>query len=944
MSQPENYDSLDLSDLESFFENASGQSDASAKETPAEEAAPPAEPPNVPDSVVTTPEDVDLDFENLTGMAAPSDLKAEGLIKPWMRFHKFTLIQSADALDQLVDQAIAHGSCALDLETEGLDNRIDYDAAGRPRTKHQIVGACIAIKGDGYYIPVRHKFESVYGQADPNLSESRFEAALKKLCQAAQPEIEPEAYQEDPLGSKSIKTPPKVVIKFWNAKFDQEFLYPVTGIDFWHPESFEDGQLARYSCYTDDWSFKLKDKSAEFLEVKDPKTGAIYPYEMIKFPDLFSKEVPKHARKIAELYPEPDSPVVKYGCSDAICTDLLTDKFLVDVAELNVGGVYRLEKQAVQVVRLMERNRTRIDAATVEEILVEARKELEKLEKQIVDLAKSKGFQDFNPASPKQLSEFLFDPKGLDISPKPKETDSGQFKTDSDTLESLIEMMHDPPQVLQWVIFYRQIQRVIGTYLERFLNDCDEHQQLRFNFNQIGAATGRFTAPAGNPDEGFFGGPIQGIPARNDPKKHPLAHSLRKVFIAHEGYSLVKADYAGQELRIVANISGEPLWVNEFLNGTGDLHTLTAKAFFNKDVVTKDERNQGKTANFALIYGGGIQAIQRATGVDKTEAARKKQAFDKSVPTFAKWLKKQHAQVKKELGVWTGFRRWIAIPDANVKPGETLKSSRTGKGAVVDVALSKKVRASCERKSVNFPIQGSGADIMKISLVRLAKEFYKRGWHRDGGDDSVRMLMSIHDEIVFEIKHHRLEEAVPLLCKTMEEPSSLVRWRIPLVVEPLVGKAWDAKYDWVKIKEGKEPVPDWLQGHVTPGAAPEQAPVPEVLQPKAPSQSLAQDTPSNGTPPRSKVKSHDEVAVFSVSSGHLSEMHFRIVGAACMLAWDEDGKLLQLTDDAGTILIAPTLGIRVNPAVFGQEIRTRNLGHGRFEVVPYVETGSNGLH
>ena len=908
----------------------------------------------VQEAAVTVPsppiEEVFFDGEGIdpvTGLAVPQEAVEDDreITYPWMRFHEFILVRSSQELEEIVDKAIAHGSCALDLETEGFDNRINYDAEGKPHTVHQIVGVCLAVKGTGYYIPVRHAFNPTYEEPDPNVAPHLVEKALARLCQAAQPVLTPEGLAEDPLGSTKIAQKGKVVVKFWNAKFDQEFLYPITGVDYWHPSSFEDGLLVRYCIYTDD-TLKLKDQAKRNLKIKDPKTGEEYPYEMIRFQDLFKKEVKKANRKIQNLHPLLDKNVTRYGCSDAICTELLVDQSLPEIPKLKVDFTYLVEKHTVQVVRQMERTRTKIDRGAVAIVLEEAEKELILLDTQIKELAASKGMTDFNPASPAQLSDFLFSSRGLDIQPKPPKTGDGtgdQYKTDADTLEAMLEENPEAPPVLRWILHYRQVQRVIGTYLNRFLADCDEHDQLRFNFNQTGAATGRFTAPAGEPDHGFFGGPIQGIPARDDPKKPKVAHSLRRVFVARTGYTLVKADYAGQELRLVANTSGEPLWINEFLHGTGDLHSLTARAFFNipeTEPVPKHQRTSGKTANFALVYGGGVQAVRRATGVDKHEAARQKAAFDKSVPIFTRWLKGQHELVKKHLGIHTAFGRWIAIPDANIKPGGKFETSN-GKFMDVDVPLARKIQASCERKSVNYPIQGAGADVMKISLVRLCREFYKRGWLKMGGDDSVRMLMTIHDEIVFEIRHDRLEEAIPLLCEVMESPTKkLPKWKVPLIVEPLIGLDWSAKYDWEKIKKGKNPVPEWLEGYVKPGEAIHKNPEPDKpavsphvasAPPSTPTLPAAAPVSSNGAGLKASAKLQD-IAVFSISTILLTQHSVRIIKAACILSEDDSGKVLRLTDDEGNVLIEPSLGIRVNPTTFGHELRSRNLGHGDYEI------------
>lgn len=677
------------------------------------------------------------DDESLSDFFEGSGIKVHQqdnrLIKPWMKFHQFKLVKTIEGVRELVDLALAHGRCGLDLETEGFDNRVDYAPDGTKATVHKIVGYCISVRGVGHYIPVRHRFNPLYGEKDPNAPLQETEAEIRRLCLASQPELTEEGKKEDPLASsKIVGGKPRMLIYFWNAKFDQEFLFPITGIEFWHPDSFDDGMLAAYSVYSDDPNLGLKDKAQKRLSIFDPAQlvdgkPAALPYEMIEFPELFPAKTASRDRKFYDLYPEEGSPVVIYACSDAICTEALCErdkktpwehtipdvkyayKNVVEEAyEQKYYFTYRLEKQTVQAVRDMERQRAKIDKSEILVLLKKAGEELAKYEDLIKALAKKSGFDHFNPGSSQQLSNFLFESDGLNISPKPeKNVASGFYKTDAATLEHMAENPDAPP-VLGWIVKYRQIDKIIGTYLTSMSENCDSQDQLRFKFNQTGATTGRFTAPAGEPDHGYAGIPIQGIPARDDPKKPEVAHSLRRIFVARPGYTLVKVDYAGQELRIVANLSGEPKWVDEFVKARSegreaDLHTLTAKAFFGEHITKDDkvERNMGKIANFSLIYGGGSSAIMRATKCDKVEAVRRKANFDKSVPVFAGWVKGQHAGVKKHKGVVTAFRRFIAIPDANLKAGE-LDSN----GVAVTPDDARKIQASCERKSTNFPIQG----------------------------------------------------------------------------------------------------------------------------------------------------------------------------------------------------------------------------------------------
>lgn len=762
------------------------------------------------------------------------------LTKPWMKHHKFELVTTLARVRELVDRALKVGRMALDLETEGFDNRIEYDGEGKPYTRHKIVGYCFGIEGEGFYIPVRHQYNKTYDKFSPNVNDvTGTELEIKRLCEAAQPVISEEGLKSDPFGSHDMISPPKVVIDFWHSKFDQEFLYPITGIDFWHPESFEDGLLANYVIYTDD-DHGLKENALRKLE---PVQG--HRYEMIRFEDLFPKGMKKNERRFYNLYPRKEGEgwnTVLYGCSDGICTDLLCRKLVPVANDKKYRGMYRIEKQVVQVVRILERNRVLIDKNEIVLLLKEAEDELAEYEQKIVKLAKSTGFPNFNPSSASQLAEFLFESRGLNLNPKPEKTSGGegegQYKTDEKTLDALHEENQDS-EVLLWIIKHRQITKVKGTYLQNLANNTDELDQLRLNFRQTGASTGRFTAPKGDADHGFAGVPMQGIPARDDPKKPKVAHSLRRTFIARKGYKIVKVDYASQELRIASNVSGERKWIAEYekeaqTGEPADLHYLTAQAFYpglSKENTPEGEfkmkRNAGKTANFALVYGGGVGAVQRATGCDKVEGARLKKAFDDSVPFFSKWVKKQHKIVKEQLGVRTPFGRFIAIPGANVSPEEIIerlrkKAEAAGKEFKVTKEIkkeawqqSKKEQSACERKSTNFPIQGAGADILKLSLVMLAKELALRGWLKTGnlgGDDSVRLIMTVHDEVVFEIKDERLAEAIPIILKIMEYPSRMVRWAVPLVAEAEIGSSWAAKLNWLKMLKGdaKSPAPDYI--------------------------------------------------------------------------------------------------------------------------------------
>lgn len=645
------------------------------------------------------------------------------LTKGWMRFHRLVLITSAADVRHLVDRALQVGRVSLDTETQGLDSRINYRPDGTPYTEHSIVGYCLGIEGEGYYIPVRHRIETRH-DGNPNVdSVEETEAEITRLCLAAQPILKEGNRDVLAANEQDFEVPPRVIIEFWNAKFDQEMLYPVTGIDIWNPFSFEDGQLLVYTLDSDaEQSLKVNAKN-RLPPAKDPETGEEHPYEMIEFEQLFKRGTKKSQRKIDRLTPRDSGEgrnVVLYGCSDAVCTSLLCKLLGPEVYKSRVHTrFYTIEKQVAQVVRLMERPRVLINKGEIAALLQEAEEELEACNQQIKKLAEALGFgSEFNPGSAAQLADLLFGPKGIWKGEKPGKTKEGQYKTDEKTIEKFAEDT-DAPEVFSLILKFRRISKVRGTYLRNLANNTDDLDQIRLNFRPTGAATGRFTAPSGDPSQGFGGIPIQGIPARDDPKKPRVAHSLRRLFVARPGYVILKVDYASQELRIAASISGEPKWVAEYekeiLTGEpADLHFLTAQAFY--PGLTKDspdyklKRGQGKTANFALIYGGGVGAVQRATGCDKLEGGRLKEAFDKSVPQFSRWVRGQKEAVKKHLRISTGFGRIIPVPDANISR-ETIQARRAAKGLAPlptpqAEEEAQKRRASCERIATNYPIQG----------------------------------------------------------------------------------------------------------------------------------------------------------------------------------------------------------------------------------------------
>jgi len=863
--------------------------------------------------------------------------------RAWMlNGHRFRVVDSLSEVAAIVDGAIAQGEVALDLECEGLDNRIYYKK-GKPYTVHKIVGYCLSIDGvTGYYIPVGHGGDGW----ESNLPAEEVAKEIARLCFEAQPVIkEGEAF---PLTSRNY-TPGVVKIYFWNAKYDQEMLFPVIGLDWWHPDSFEDGMLKYFAVHAGG-ELGLKPRAHEDLKYEGPEivdssqlrldyesdpgfirvkyTGEVtgrtvkHPYAMLELTDIFKgREI-----RFSTLIPKD---AALYAASDAICTlRLCSAKYNRDLCEevryRGAEWTYRLERSTVQVVRRMERNRVYLDRKVIEEVSQQADDEANQLAQKIKDIASAAGFGAIDPNSAKQIGDFLFDEKPgcLHLTPSPgKNEASGQWKTGGDELEALSEELGEAaPEILTLIVKYRSAAKVKGTYIDNMLKGMDPNGEIRINFKQVGAATARFATPKGKHSQGFCGFTTHGIP-KSDKKDAPeTAKALRKTFKARPGYVMVKIDYAGEELRIAANLSGEPLWVNEFLHGTGDLHTITAIAFFGDKRDSPDWptlRGMAKAGNFAMLFGGGAGAIMRATGCSKEEGIRKKKSFDATVTAWAKWVKMQHAKVKADGGVRNAFDRWIEIPNANAEENF--------------------LKAEAERRSLNFAIQGSGADIIRISKVICHQEAQRRGWLRDwmlpeseANRDLLRILLTVHDELVFEVHESIAFEATTLMKEVMERPTHLTRfgpkWRVPLVAEALIGESWDAKYGWEELTHGKpykEGTPVSPKHYVHEGRLYRVPPSgligkpgfifdPAVHQPgvvvgvsDAPA-----SAPEAALPP-SVNKGPEPV---TLTLGEASEFSAWVMGAIVQVAHDPEGTPLVVTGPGGEVLLSQEEGFRVDPA------------------------------
>jgi DNA polymerase-1 len=402
----------------------------------------------------------------------------------------------------------------------------------------------------------------------------------------------------------------------------------------------------------------------------------------------------------------------------------------------------QIEIPLVAVLVQMETTGVLIDRVLLGEIARGFTKELAILEGDIYRAAGG----EFNINSTPQLRTVLFDRLHL---PVQKRTKTGA-STDVEVLEQLAAMGHEVPRLM---IEYRELSKLKSTYVDALPGYVRaETGRVHSSFNQTGAATGRLSSSDPN---------LQNIPVRT-----PRGGEIRRAFVAPPGHLLLTADYSQVELRLLAHLSGDPAFVAAFERG-GDIHRQTAAAIFGvaEPAVTPEMRARAKTINFATIYGQGPFALSRQLGITQDQAkAFIKQYFERFAGVRA-WLDRTVEEARQRGFVETLFGRRRYIPELRDK--------------------NFNIRAFGERTATNSPLQGSAADLIKIAMIRIhaALQETKLG---------AKMILQVHDELVFEIPEHEQAAAGTLVKREMEE---VTRLRVPLVVSIGAGK------DWVDAKE-----------------------------------------------------------------------------------------------------------------------------------------------
>lgn len=459
-------------------------------------------------------------------------------------------------------------------------------------------------------------------------------------------------------------------------------------------------------------------------------------YKPVSIETLIGKKG-KNQKSMADLSPEE---VYEYACEDADITFQLMEVFEPEIQKEHLKELfYNMEMPLVDVLKSMEQEGIAIDSEGLKNYSIELGKTLEELDASI----KEEAGMDFNIDSPKQLGEVLFD--HMQITTKAKKTKTGQYKTGEDILQKLVHTHAIIPMILD----YRQLRKLKNTYVDPLPTLMDETDgRIHTSYMQTVAATGRLSS--NNPN-------LQNIPIRSDKGKE-----IRKSFIPRgKEFKLMAADYSQIELRIIAALSEDDNMIEAFRSGV-DIHKATASKVFNVplDEVTRDQRSSAKAVNFGIIYGQSAFGLAQNLNISRKEAKQIIDSYFEQYPTIKGYMDGAVAKARENGYVETIMKRRRYLSDIN--------------------SANAVVRGFAERNAVNAPIQGSAADVIKLAMIGV------HGAMKEANLKS-KMLLQVHDELVFDVHESEIELMQDLVKKEME---SAVELTVPMEVEMEVADNW----------------------------------------------------------------------------------------------------------------------------------------------------------
>ena len=437
----------------------------------------------------------------------------------------------------------------------------------------------------------------------------------------------------------------------------------------------------------------------------------------------------------------PSDEVQTDRSREAAILVLLRNKLKEDLEEKGAAKLYlEMEEPLLKVLSRMERNGVKVDLASLKDYTAKLREEMVVRESEVRRLADEPSL---NVSSPKQIGEILFEK--LDLSSKPKKNANGTYSTDETTLLDIA----DRHQIVDEILEFRAVKKLLSTYIEPFPGYIDPADgKVHTTFNQALTATGRLSSS--NPN-------LQNIPIRTD-----RGREIRKAFVPGNPDGLIlSADYSQIELRIMAHLSCDQHLIGAFKEGI-DIHAATAAKIFGipHEEVTADQRRIAKTANFGIMYGISAFGLAQRLRIGRKEAQKIIDDYFAGFPSILSFIEDTKEAARETGYVETLFGRRRYIPEINTKNGT--------------------IRALAERNAVNAPIQGTSADIIKLAMIAVDKELGEQGFKS-------RMVLQIHDELVFDAVPEEIEALKAMVVDKME---NIVKLSVPLTVECNYGKNW----------------------------------------------------------------------------------------------------------------------------------------------------------
>lgn len=509
-----------------------------------------------------------------------------------------------------------------------------------------------------------------------------------------------------------------------NLKFDYKVL-KVKGIDPVDPHF--DTMIAAYLLEPNEKRFNLEDLALKFLG-----------YKMTSYEELVSAySSPLFGFNFGDV---PVEKAASYSCEDADVAYKLYKILSVKLHEQELENVfYKLEMPLINVLADMELNGVYVDIEYLKELSRIYGEKLDELAQKIYEIAG----EPFNINSPKQVSRILFEK--LKIKPKSKTAKTGDYSTRIEVLEELA----DEHEIVPLILEYRKYQKLKSTYVDSLPKMVNPKTgRIHTTFHQTGTATGRLSSSDPN---------LQNLPTKTEEGKE-----IRKAIVPqNKDWWIVSADYSQIELRILAHFSGDENLLKAFEEGR-DVHALTASKIYGVKLeeVTPEMRRVGKMVNFSIIYGVTPYGLSVRLRIPVKEAERMIVSYFVLYPKVREYIQRVVNEAKEKGYVRTLFGRKRDIPQL--------------------MARDRNIQAEGERIAINTPIQGTAADIMKLAMIEIHREMKKRGMRS-------KMIVQVHDELVFEVPDEEKEALVELVKDKM---ANVVKLSVPLEVDVTVGKSW----------------------------------------------------------------------------------------------------------------------------------------------------------